>query len=543
MKNELTKFEENNLVHEIKAFKIKKMSREKDMLFILLDNNQAFITNGKNIYDVTGYHYFVNYFEINNKLCAVLIDEFRIFTVIELENKEILFSDRRAYIVGKNDEHTLQVNLDIKGNLTEQLYDIEKKQYLPYIEKYDFVSALGNGLYFYKERNSNKNYDDLKGYVINIEGKIILNDIIGWVYLKDNYLIILNNNPKEIKIVNVLTSKTVNVSVDDDLLTEPIYDPVNGKIVLINKNIIHIYTLELELEKNINVSNLEKIKVFELLMDYLIMAVPINDKIVNVIVNLKNNKVIKHDFIEHLEYWNPETFIGEDYLNEQERNFSFYDEDFNLVDKVIGYHYYAVDKEGVSIFVVESKDKKILIDVKTGAVKETTYNLIEFSSETPYAYGVNFKNETMDFLDENFNIIIKDLKYKEYGIVFNNSISKNNLSYYIINNVVCLNVYSTDEYDYKYNNRTVMFSLDGEIIFDTMGRHQVSLIGNYIEITDKNESHFMNTITKEYGSLSISGPINSDGNLNMLEIKSVDDILKIENKDQALKLGLTKKDE
>lgn len=73
---------ENKLVVDIenllgfKNIKIDSINKVEDYLFIKLDNGQNVLTNGKELYDVSGYSHLISMFNMGDKSCAVFIKKF-----------------------------------------------------------------------------------------------------------------------------------------------------------------------------------------------------------------------------------------------------------------------------------------------------------------------------------------------------------------------------------------------------------------------------------------------------------------------------------
>ena len=245
-----------------KNITIKDMDKVNDYLFIILDNGQKILTNGKNIYDCSDYSHFIDIFTMDNKICAVFT-KFSTICVVDLNKMEILFEDRDAYHVSKQDERTLHIIMKIGGGNTT-IYDIETKKYLPAPTEYEFEHSLGNNLYVFREQhNSETQFYDYKRCVINADGKILLKDIDGWIYYSDNHLIIIKQD--ELCIVGINEQSTLDMKTikqNETIIAKPTY--YDGKIILIEKNAIKIYTPNLELVNNLNVEGLERLQIMRL---------------------------------------------------------------------------------------------------------------------------------------------------------------------------------------------------------------------------------------------------------------------------------------
>ncbi len=124
-----------------RQIKIIDMDQVDDYLFIILDNEQKIITNGKEIYDMSNYNHLENIFSMQDKLCAVMIKGYDTTCVVDLKTTEVLFEDNTSYHVSKQDERTLHVMKKInKGN--DAIYDIETKRYLKVPDHYEFEISM-----------------------------------------------------------------------------------------------------------------------------------------------------------------------------------------------------------------------------------------------------------------------------------------------------------------------------------------------------------------------------------------------------------------
>ena len=181
-----SKIKVSNVNVSFRSISIANVYKLKDYLFIKFDNKQKILTNGYNLYDVSDYDYVDDVFNMGNRLCAILIKFSKTF-VIDIKTKEILFEDKNAYNVSKKDDRTLYVIKKIGNNA---IYDIKTKKYLQAPKNYEFENSLGNNLYVFKENDKNKEFYDKKRCVINADGKVLLEDIDGWIEAVDNYIII-----------------------------------------------------------------------------------------------------------------------------------------------------------------------------------------------------------------------------------------------------------------------------------------------------------------------------------------------------------------
>ena len=385
--NELSNILNNKL--GLKSINILNVEKVKDYLFIVLENGQRILTNGSELYDVSAYDHLSDIFNMGDKLCAVMRKGFTNY-LVDLNSMEILYEDNEAYHINKHDNRTLHIIMrDVNKKPT--IYDIETKKYLPTPKDYEFENSLGNNLYVFREKNSSKtDFYDYKRCIINADGKVILQDIDGWIELFENYVII--KKKKEFHIVkfnddNTLTMNTIVQS--EELIAKPEY--YEGHIIIIEKGVIKIFTPDLNLVNQFEIKELESVLDFEIISNILKLCLPytIDGKKVNkhLFMNLKTGKSISHVRIEGYPYWTPDVFIGKDDLNDEQlygikhdgtykqTDYHFYDSNFNKIVTIPGNYYSEIDD---NIFVVGTWDgnkwQRKFVNAKTCVVKDCDYD-------------------------------------------------------------------------------------------------------------------------------------------------------------------------
>lgn len=535
--NELI-FSENNKLG-FKHIKIIYIDKVDDYLFIILDNGQKILINGNDLYDVSDYSHLSNIFYMGNKLCAILTKDYS-QCVVDLKTMEVLFEDENAYHISKQDDRTLHIIMKIGGG-NNTIYDIETKKYLPAPENYEFENSLGNNLYvFRKQHNFDTNFYDYKRCVINADGKILFKDIDGWIDLNNNHLIISKKNKLcVVKINEDLTLDMQTIEKNEKIIADPTYH--NGNLILIEKGIIKIFTLNLELVNEFIIEELNEVIDYEVISDTLKLCLPhvIEGRQVNkhLFINLNTGKSISHLRIESYPYWAPTTYIGQDSVDSKITNYHFYDANFDSIIRVSANDYESVESNKECMFVIRTLDgeneHKQLLNTESGNIREIDYNYIHFHSSLPYGYGVNFSTQKMDFFDENLNIIVPDFDYKK----FNMSFYFEEFDYFILNDYVCISKHFVGELG-QSRWRTIIQKANGEVILDSV-QHKCYPMGNFIQILHNKDSEFLNTITGEIGPLGVTATLNEAGKIDFKRIDNVNSILTIGNS-MPLRLPSTK---
>lgn len=524
---DLVKVNETNNEIDLKRIKIKDIAHINDYLYLIFDNGQKILTDETNIFDVSEFGYVQNIFNMGDKLCAVVSNGWNPM-LIDLNTKEILYDDKDSYSISKQDERTLHVIM--KTNSGNTIYDIERKCYLPKPEDYEFENSLGNGLYVFCENNYDILFYDKKRCVINVDGFFVLNNIKGWIYLENGYLIVHKDKKLTIfELGNDSTTKSIKeIEKNDTILCSPEY--YDGKIIIVLKDKIEVYKPNLELIKSIPVEGLSEVRDSERIGDVLKLCVPTtynnepNGK--HIFVNVETGKRIEHLRIEGYPYWVQNSFVGYDELDMTGNDslvmdFHFYDKDFNYITKERGTACCSADDENESLFIVYNEGKKKLVNTENGCSREVDYIEVRYHFSAPYGYGIHSDDETMDFFDRNLNVIIPNFEFKKYNLNFN----LGGFSFFIVNRYVCITSDFVDGYG-RYQYRKIICNDNGEIVLDSINC-KCYPIGNYIQIMNDKESMFLNTLTGEIGEIGINAPVLENGLIDFERIASLNNCLTI----------------
>ena len=471
---------------------------------------------------------------------------------------EILFEDDKAYNIIKQDDRTLQVirpendrtlsGIMKIGGGDATLYDIETKKYLPSPENYKFENSLGHNLYVFREKhNSETSFYGYKRCVVNADGKVILKDIDGWIELCNNYIIIQKS--KELCIININENFSLDINIieqNDKIIAKPKYH--DGNIIVMQKGLIKILTLDLNLVKQFEIKELESVLDFEIISDILKLCLPctIDEKRVNkhLFLNLKTGKVISHVRIDGYPYWSPKTYVGKDNLMDEEINcfqcdktykqtkYYFYDSDFNKITDIKGNFYSKIDDENIFIVGVwdGKKIQRTYINTKNNTVKNCNYDIIKFLPNNLYGYAFNTITDMIDIIDKDLNVIIPNIDYKKLGLPRNNDFF-GDFTYFVVNNYVCIIKHITNGPYSSYRN--IIQNTNGKIILDSM-QHKCYPMGDLIQIIKDGKSEFLNTLTGEIGQLIINAPTDETGKIEFSKISNLKNIFQIGNINQLL---------
>jgi hypothetical protein len=497
---------------EFENTNVTRLNKLKNYLFISLDNNKNILTNGNEVYDITGYNNAIDIFNMQDRLCAVLINNGTTY-VVDLDNMEVLFEEYQTYHIRRIDDNILYV---IRSDNSKNLYDINKQTYISQPNNYEFEKSLGRNLYVLCEKNKYEDIYNTKRCIINNDGKVILDDISGWIEICDNYLIIEKSDSLSIIDINDATLTMNTIEKTDKSLIKPEY--YNGKIILLESGLLKIFNPDLSLVKEIKIDGLDSIIDYELVGNTLKLCIPynINDNHINkhLFINLDNGNIMSHTRIECYPYWTPSVYVGKDNDDDEYLTFEygktydttvyhFYDSNYNNILNIEGNNCISLDNENefiVGTWNGKSFIKKI-INTKNSNIIDCNYSIVKFSSVNNYGYAFNDTTDMMDIIDENLNAIIPNIDYKKYGLSKNNDISSN-FDYFVVNNYVCITKHIADGPRSYY--RYIIQDSDGNIILDSLD-YKCNSVGNLIQIVGKDKVTYLNTLTGEIGDLSING--------------------------------------
>ena len=212
----INKSKENSNLQDIKVQSIEK---HKEFVFITLVNYQRIIITKDRIYDLTGFDYIEEIFYIKDRL-YIVISKRNIKSLVDLETREIIFSDENAAHISKIGGTILRVMMR-NSNIRDYLYNVESKNRIIIPEGYKYNIYLGNNIVTLEDEDDElKSVYESKNIVINSEGKVIL-EVIGWVELYDNHLIIKQKN--SFKIISIKEDSSVDIY---EVIN--IYETING---------------------------------------------------------------------------------------------------------------------------------------------------------------------------------------------------------------------------------------------------------------------------------------------------------------------------
>lgn len=462
---------------------------------ITLCNGEKILTNGNEIYNVSGYLGFTEIIELNNEKHAVFIN-YGHCKIIHLKKNECVFEDERVYLIAKVDESVIRI---YKNSKEESLYNVEKRQYINMDEDYEYERKLKEGYYSIveKDKNHEKEFHDRLRMIIDAFGNIIVKDIKGYIYYDNDNIIIYDEEYFTILTFTKEGYEIKKFEQKGQVIGRPQYS--DGKIVLVEIGQIRVINTNLEVLEIIKVPELEATIDTEICGKYLFISIPddkSSTKFRKVFINLENQKIIRYENIEQYEYWNPTSFVGENYINDQ-KELHFYNKDFEQTFTILAKDYVSLGGEKEDVFLVYCNDKKMLVDPNKNIAKEVKYNRISYAPQESYGHALNLEDEIIDFLDDNYNKVVKNFKYNEHHIRYDQA-----LGVTLAGNYALINYHIPDGSISRF--RKLIISKDGDVVLDDMNS-KITQIGKYFQITNSKTIYF-NTETGEQGELFIKAP-------------------------------------
>ena len=495
---------------EFKELTIKDITKIDSYSLVVFECDQKLLMDQERIYDVSYYDSLSDIFLLDGRLCATLWKN-RTLCVIDLNSKEVLLKDDKAYQISPIGSRCLKVMMKIGGG-EDKIYDTVRKTYLPSPDDYQFEVALENELYVFKEKNLELgcNFYNNKRMVIHANGEVLLKDIRGWIEYYDHHLIIEKEDSLEIITIYSNLSMTSQECVKtDSIIAKPTY--YQGNILILEKEKVSLYSLDLKLFKEYPLKELTDVIDYELISPILKLCVPYVEqgKQINrhVFLDLESGEVISHLRIEGYPYWSPTTFVGQDSLsgNITYHFYRFEKNRFLSPIQITADYYESLDsiKECKFLLEVQEKNqiKKKFLNMETGLVQDVDYDFIYFSPFSPYGYGVNSSQKRLDFFDENLNILISNFPYFKFHL----PIEPREFSYQIINDYVLIKKYYALEFN-QGKHRVILYKKDNTTILDSF-HHRLYPLGDFIQIVHDGKSEFLNTVTGEIKPLSLSVPL------------------------------------
>jgi hypothetical protein len=435
----------------------------------------------------------IDIFTMNNRVVAVVDNIYNVY-LIDLNTKTPLTNLRNITYISKVDEEV--ISLLLRDELL-YLYNINKKSIINVPTNYKLEDNLGYNLYSYvDDSNKELTFRDYNRLVISSNNELILNSESGYINRYNNNLVITNTN--KLKVYNIINKTSKELTTPNNILYSPYY--YNGNIFLIYKNLIKILDLDFKLEKEIKVDNLDNVIDFEI-RNSIIMISSNNTKIN---INIESSKTIKYNYIESYPYWennyliasNNDPYNDNDTLND----YYIYDKELNLINHLKCNYLYPIDCKNENLFLSGTfKDNKLIkyfYNFKTKTMKEINYDFIIYLNN----YGLAYKEDKLDIVDEELNVIISNLDYKKLHIKKNQD---KNINYFIMNDYLTITIYLRErngkEYYYTY-----LIDKNNNILIDSNEIRCYKMSNNYIKIVTKDKIKYLNTLTNTIEDIIIT---------------------------------------
>ena len=472
-----------------------------------LDKYIYILTDGFDIVEIEPCDHISSSFEIDGEKYVVLTYYGFSRRIIHFPSKKIILEDAKGDVY-KVDDNVLEIYGDKK-----RLFNINTRKFIDQKENYEYSDILKPGFYLFRENNIDKEFYKIKNYICNEFGEILFDNLVGYVYFKNNKIIL--KKEESFEIFDFENKEVKTISKGENIIAEPLL--YSDKIICAFKDGIRMYDLDMKEIKYIPLE-LNKINDITFNANTLYLSIPDTNSYKHIFINLMNGNIMEHAHIEGYPYWTPTTFIGVDNRDEnKEREHFIYNEYGELKRKIKTSGMGSIgSNDEVFRTYGEKENKHYLYNSKKDILKETGfYNYLYFRKK--YGYGVKRNPDTLDFKDLEFNILYKNLDLKKYNISATDIIN-NEIGLTFINNYLIFNKY----YGRK---RTLIIDLNGNIVHDTH-HEKVNIIGKYIQIKEDYKSAiYIDTTTGEKKVMYIELPFKD--NKFCVEELVVDNISKI----------------
>ncbi len=426
-----------------------------NFLYIILNDRKLLVN--KDIYDVTKYDDIKKVITLNKDVCIVTNNN-----LINIKSSKTILDDDNIIRIEKYSDDKLILVLKEKDQV---LYDIKTKKILSIPLNYYLDSILFDNIYVLKDKKNNTMLIDSNGYNL-------LEDVNIKIYSFENKLVLVYPDKIIAACENIKT-----IPKDKYCLAPLIYQ--DGKIILIRKRGIKLYDLDFNLIKNIKLNNLSEIEETTIFEDCLKITYK-NTK--QVLVNLQNNKIIRHDNIDKINNW---------YVGYQGNKYYFYDDNLDLIRSIKTNNFKFLYGDLVKI-----RENQIL-NIKTGELIKTEYQNICFFKNKDYGLASKKNSEIIDIIDSTIKPISR-IDNKKYDLDIDNS-------YYLLNNkYIAIFDYTLKRQELKIN-RLFIKKLDGLVFLDSLD-YQLEVIGKYFKIYNDDKCIYLDTKTGETGILNMRKP-------------------------------------
>ena len=519
---------------------IKEINEVDGFLMITFNNYDRIVTNGLIYYNASEYEKLQSIIMINNVPHAVFFFNLSNAAVVNIITKEVIFSDKFVYYIVKGTDNLLKIIM--QGNEKTRVFDISKKEYIPiYKEHENFVlqSIEDNGFIVLKDKDDLKYksiYDCPKALLDN-EGKTILNDIKGEIYVVDGYVFVTEKTSLTVININSLDNEIVKIEQKEDVIAKPSFLTAPQIIVVIFKDRIKIFDYDFNVLNDIPFEGLKAYIDSEIVNNILKISLKTEKAFRHIFLNVKTGTKIEHDMIEGFDYWDPTVYVGKNYGDgityqnypdmKTESTFFIYDANLRLRTSFKGLFCDSVFDNNYDLYYLDVLEdgiqKKKVYSFKQNKVKDLNTDEIFKISSSTYVYTIS-KERIITFYDEDFDPIIS-FSLEEYNLKFSSS----NFSYFICNGYLGMQIYYTGDWGnsiYRY----ILRNPKGETLLDSTSSC-CKLIGNIIEISDnvELETKYLNTQNGTIGKLEILMPT-KDKKIDLEKLSHIGLNLAIEEK-------------
>lgn len=481
---------ENNDIYNT-TYRLNGMYTVAEYLVLNLDKGN-FLTDGDTIYNLGKYSSVEKVLVMNNEMYVVVNYNYS-KSLIRLNDLDVVFEKKSTYGIFKETEDIVSIFNDYSP---KQLFNIDKREYLPGYKDYDYAFKLSDELFVFE----NKDYEHRHFVITDEKGDVIYDCDSRFPYFINGNLVLIDRKDERIDIVHDLLGKRDKNSVIEHegvVIAKPQY--YNGKfvvvmyggVVILNDELEPIKTIELKVDGEITDTDIEK--------DILFLRVLKNDLYKTIVVGLKNGFKIIADSIELLPFWvkTRRTLLIRDKISENRYVITLYNEEGKELVKVNAKDADVIEsvKSNIFIFFDATKDNKNLIyNVDTKELRPIPWGNVKFGLDgkeySKYARGYNNETECIDIMDEDLNPLFSGIDFEGMNI----RTSFDEFSFFVLNEFLCITIHVA--YGPRSYFRYLLMDKENNIYYNKIGI-RISKVGKYLQIQDEDGVSYINSITKE----------------------------------------------
>lgn len=489
--NDISNVNEKNL----STYRIVSIETVGDFIFVETTDESFLIDKKRIVYSIGKCSYVDKIHYMGDDILAVLSRNGK-QELVNIKTKEVVVSKKNEYcsaIFKVDDDYVGLMGYSHKT----KLFNIRKKCFVqPDLGiEVEYTRKVGPGLFVFE--NNDYTNSIFKHFVVDENGELVYDCGAYFPYFKDGTLVLSDLKDHEVVIIrNVLEGnrEAEYISQNDKVNSNPLVHEgeehnsdsicfVSGNDFIItdlNMNVLTKYPLDIEYDK----------VEIQLWGDIAVVIVTKGDDSYCIALNLKTGAQVKHHgiWVLPLDIKGPVVIRGCDKVGEDDYVYTIYDE--NVCEYT---HHHAEDcfnihtekMNLIRFYNVDKMDKTLVYDVEKKSEKEVPWRNPEFRTDKEgkyksigygIRYGENWRDEIIDFFDEELNPVYEGIRAQEFKI------NTKDFGYDLKNNLLLLII--PESHGSRTYYRRVLLNKEKKVLLDTYDEH-LSFIGNFLQVIDE----------------------------------------------------------